>query len=351
MGKAAFLDLEDRSGRIQLLASADGLGEQLFADRLRDAARRHRRRRGRGHREPARRADAAARGVPAAGALPAPAARPAPRPGRRRGALPAALRRPDGQPRRARRRAAARAHDRVAGGAYLDGGGIHRGRDADPAAALRRRERAPVHDAPQRARPHVLPARRHRAVSQAADRGRARARLRARQGLPQRGRLVQAQPRVHDGRVVRGLRRLRRRHAAHRGVRRRERARRARHDRDHARRARGRHGAALAAQAARRGDPRGLRRRRAGAAATPPVLRAALVERGAAAADGDATWPQLVDRALSHFVEPASSSRSSSSTTRPSSRRWRARSQAIRRSSSATRRSAAAWSSRTATAS
>ena len=31
MGKAAFLDLEDRSGRIQLLASADGIGEELFA--------------------------------------------------------------------------------------------------------------------------------------------------------------------------------------------------------------------------------------------------------------------------------------------------------------------------------
>jgi lysyl-tRNA synthetase class 2 len=30
-GKAAFLDLEDRSGRLQLLASADDLGEQLFA--------------------------------------------------------------------------------------------------------------------------------------------------------------------------------------------------------------------------------------------------------------------------------------------------------------------------------
>jgi lysyl-tRNA synthetase class 2 len=37
----------------------------------------------------------------------------------------------------------------------------------------------------------------------------------------------------------------------------------------------------------------------------PAGLRAALVERGAAAAAGDATWPQLVDRALSHFVEPA----------------------------------------------
>jgi lysyl-tRNA synthetase class 2 len=41
--------------------------------------------------------------------------------------------------------------------------------------------------------------------------------------------------------------------------------------------------------------------------ASDPVsgLRAALVERGAAAAAGDATWPQLVDRALSHFVEPS----------------------------------------------
>ena len=65
--------------------------------------------------------------------------------------------------------------------------------------------RAAVHDAPQRARPRRLPAHRDRALPQAADRGRARARLRARQGLPQRGALVQAQPRVHDARVVRGL--------------------------------------------------------------------------------------------------------------------------------------------------
>ncbi len=40
-----------------------------------------------------------------------------------------------------------------------------------------------------------------------------RARVRDRQGLPQRGRLAQAQPRVHDARVVRGLRGLQR----HRG--------------------------------------------------------------------------------------------------------------------------------------
>ena len=33
-------------------------------------------------------------------------------------------------------------------------------------------------------------------------------------------------------------------------------------------------------------------------------LRTELVEAGAAAAEGDTTWAQLVDRALSHFVEP-----------------------------------------------
>ena len=72
---------------------------------------------------------------------------------------------------------------------------------------------AAVHHPPQRARPRPLPADRHRAVPQAADRGRAGARVRAGQGLPQRGPVAQAQPRVHDARVVRGLRRLRR----HRG--------------------------------------------------------------------------------------------------------------------------------------
>ncbi len=66
-----------------------------------------------------------------------------------------------------------------------------------------------VHDPPQRARSRVLPAYRHRALPEAADRRRARARVRARQGLPQRGRRHHAQPRVHDARVVRGVRRLR----------------------------------------------------------------------------------------------------------------------------------------------
>ena len=95
---------------------------------------------------------------------------------------------------------------------------LPRGRDPDPPAALRRRAGAAVRDAPQRARPRPLPADRRRAVPQAPDRRRARARLRDRQGLPQRGRLAQAQPRVHDARVVRGLRGLRRHRGPARGA-------------------------------------------------------------------------------------------------------------------------------------
>ena len=85
------------------------------------------------------------------------------------------------------------------------------------AADLRRRRGAPVHDLLQRARARLLPAGRDRALPQAADRRRARARVRDRQGLPQRGHLVQAQPRVHDARVVRGVRGLRRHRRAQRG--------------------------------------------------------------------------------------------------------------------------------------
>ncbi len=75
---------------------------------------------------------------------------------------------------------------------------LRRGRDPGPAAALRRRAGAPVHHPPQRARPRPLPANRDRALPEALHRRRDRARLRARQGLSQRGRLVQAQPGVHD---------------------------------------------------------------------------------------------------------------------------------------------------------
>ena len=48
------------------------------------------------------------------------------------------------------------------------------------------------------ARPRLLPAHRDRALSEAPDRRRARARLRDRQGLSQRGRVLQAPQRVHD---------------------------------------------------------------------------------------------------------------------------------------------------------
>ena len=114
---------------------------------------------------------------------------------------------------------AARAH-RQRGPGVPRRRGLRRGRDAGAPAALRRRVRAAVRDASQRARPRPLPPHRDRALPQAAHRRRARARLRARQGLPQRGRLVQAQPRVHDARVVRGVRRLPRHDGADRDARR-----------------------------------------------------------------------------------------------------------------------------------
>ena len=138
---------------------------------------------------------------------------------------------------------------------------LRRGRDAGPAAALRRRPGAALHHPPQRARPRPLPADRDRALPEAADRRRHRPRLRARQGLPQRGRLAQAQPRVHDARVVRGLRRLRGDRARARAAGRRGLRAGARDDDGQARRGRDRLRAALAPAHPARGDPRALRRR------------------------------------------------------------------------------------------
>ena len=101
---------------------------------------------------------------------------------------------------------------------YLDSRGVRRGGDADPPAALRRRVRRAVRHALQRARRRPLPADRDRALPQAADRRRARAGLRDRQGLPQRERLLQAPARVHDARVVRGVRGLPRHDGPDRGA-------------------------------------------------------------------------------------------------------------------------------------
>ena len=172
---------------------------------------------------------------------------------------------------------------------------LRRGRDAGPAAALRRRPGAALHHPPQRPRPRPLPADRHRALPEAAGRRRHRPRLRARQGLPQRGRLAQAQPRVHDARVVRGLRRLREDRARPRAAGRRGRRAGAGDDQGPARRGRDRLRAALAADHAARGDPRAGRHRH----------RRAPDPRGAGGGDGDRArsraegWGKLVDGLLS----------------------------------------------------
>ena len=80
-----------------------------------------------------------------------------------------------------------------------------------------RRARPALRDAPQRARPRALPADRARAVSEAARRRRDRARLRDQPQLPQRGDLDPAQPRVHDARVLPGVRAGVRSHGSDRG--------------------------------------------------------------------------------------------------------------------------------------
>ena len=137
--------------------------------------------------------------------------------------------------------------------------GLRRGRDADPAAALRRRLRRAVRHALEPPRPGPLPPHRRRAVPQAADRRRAREGLRAGEGLPQRELLVQALARVHAGRVVRGLRRLPRHDGALRGARRARRAGDERPHDDDLPRSRGRAREALAARALS-GRARGRRR-------------------------------------------------------------------------------------------
>ncbi len=161
-------------------------------------------------------------------------ARPLPRHLRRRDALPPARARPDGERALAR---GVRAAGEGAGGDPRphERARLRRAGDADPAAAHRRRRGAPLHDPPPRARPPPLPADRDRALPEAGDRRRLRGRLRARQVLPQRGDVAAAQPRVHDARVVRRLRRLQRRDGVRRGARRRRRRAGARHDEGRAR--------------------------------------------------------------------------------------------------------------------
>ena len=169
-------------------------------------------------RHPARTARARGGRVHAADKGAAPAAGQAPRPRRHGHPLPLPRARPDrqrGDPRAVHHAQQDRPRDpRMAGRAQL-----RRGRNARPAVARRRRGIAPVHDPPQRARPRPLPAHLGRAVPQPLHRRRHGERLRHGQGLPQRGHLPQAQPRVHDHRVhVRLLRLQRRRDGDRRNV-------------------------------------------------------------------------------------------------------------------------------------
>ena len=94
-GRAAFIDLVDRSGRIQLHARVDELGEEGFERLVEPRPRRPRRRRRRRDPHAARRALAARDRVHAAREVAAAAAGQAPRPDRRRDALPPARARPD----------------------------------------------------------------------------------------------------------------------------------------------------------------------------------------------------------------------------------------------------------------
>ena len=88
--------------------------------------------------------------------------------------------------------------------------GLPRGRDADAAADPRRRDGPAVQDPHQRLQHGALPSHRDRALPQAARGRRHREGLRDQPQLPQRGRGLHAQPRVHDARGVRHVPRLQR---------------------------------------------------------------------------------------------------------------------------------------------
>ena len=151
-------------------------------------------------RHPARPAGARGDRVHAADQDAAPAAGQAPRARRHGHPLPLPRARPDRQ----RRDARAVHHalqDRLRDPRMAQRTQLRRGRNAGPAVARRRRRVAAVHDPPQRARPRPVPAHLGRAVPQPLHRRRYGERLRHGQGVPQRGHLPQAQPRVHDHRV------------------------------------------------------------------------------------------------------------------------------------------------------
>ncbi len=137
-GKAAFLDLVDRSGRIQLMARVNELGEEKMrrllsldlGDLIGAEGTVLRTRRGE--------LSLRRRGLRGAGQVAAPAAREAPRAPGRRAAPPPPRARPD------RQRGDARALHHAREGDHRDAplarrARLHRGRDAGAAADLRRR--------------------------------------------------------------------------------------------------------------------------------------------------------------------------------------------------------------------
>jgi lysyl-tRNA synthetase, class II len=169
-------------------------------------------------------------------------------------------------------------------------------------------EARPVRDPPQRPRPRLPPPDQPRALPQAPGRRRLRRGVRDRAQLPQRGHLLQAQPRVHDARAVLGGQGLPRHPAAGRGPVRPARARAHRFDAAPVPGARARLHAALAAgrlhrRAAGAGRPRLRPPRRAAA----PRLRRGAPPRRRRAAPPLATQPfhQLLAKLYDIYVEPS----------------------------------------------
>ena len=245
LGKLVFLDLVDRSARIQLLCDTSRTGpvDVDLGDIVGVTGRPARARRG----EPSIAVDELVllgkirsplpdtfHGVTDTG-----------------GALPQALPRPAHERGVAARRRCPHADD-LGDPCLPRRRRLPRGRDTDPAASVRRRLRRAVRNALELPRPGRLPPHRGRALSQAADRRGAGEGLRALQGLSQRGRVLQALAGVHAARVVRGIRRLPRHDGAHRDSRLTCRRGGHRHDEGHVPRARDRARGAVAAGAFRR---------------------------------------------------------------------------------------------------
>ena len=204
MGKASFATLQDMSGRIQLYITRDALGEADVRGLQALGSGRHPRRRGHAVPHQDRRAVHQGRAAAAARQVAAPAAGEVPRPGRPGAEVPPALPRPDHQ----------RGHAPGVRGALAGDPGdprvlrrarLSRGRNADDAAAARRRGGAALRHASQRAGHAAVPAHRAGAVSQAPGGGRLREGVRDQPQLPQRRHLDPAQSRVHHAGVLRGL--------------------------------------------------------------------------------------------------------------------------------------------------